>query len=877
MPPRAEFLRKQSHFCSIVTKSDLYPSETKKSGHFQIRINMIYNKPSFISLFLYFLLVINLPLSHAQTKIRITGLVTDMENNPLAYAGVYVSGSTTGTSTNADGKYFLDLPAGKYTIVCRYLGFAKQEKTIQINQLPVTLNFVLQPATMRIEEVVVHGGIDPAYAIIKKAIQKRPFYKNQVNAYSCRLYVKGLMKMRDAPDKFLGKKMDYSEAGLDSTHSGIFFLSESISKISAAAPDHFKQEVISSRQSGGGLGFDFPIFINFYENNISLGSRQLTPRGYVSPIADNALHYYKYHFAGTFKEDGYTINKIRVIPKRKHEPLFRGYINIMDSSWRIHSLDLMATKEQQLQLIDSLDIRQIHAPITDSIWRIRNQSLQFRLNQFGFHLNGTFVNIYSDYNLHPHFPKDFFNTKVILRYDSLADKRNTHYWDSIRPVPLEAEELKNFQHKDSLALARKDSLRSTHYLDSIRREQKPPGIMDILWNGYRRKQYKPTGFEFYWSPLLRRISYNTVEGLVTKAEASFRSARPSGAYWRVNPTLRYGWSNHHFNASLQVLYSNKKQFGTFLELSGGKRVSQFNHDDPINPLANSLYTLLAKKNFMKIYENYFGHLGIGHQYINGFAWHTVLTYEDRYPLHNTTYFSLIKNKNKDFQPNHPYELAALPFVHHQALMAAIDLSYQPGQRYIQYPDAKIPVGSRAPVFGIGYTKGLPDILGSDVNYDKWYANIRDDINLKLKGTLKYKIQAGGFLNRKAVSIPDLKHFNGNQTFYNIKYMNSFQLAPYYEYSNDAPLYGALNLEYHLNGLLTNKIPLFNRLHWNLVVGSNAFYVNEKQNYIEAFAGLENIFKLFRLDLVTGYQSGDKTAFGIRIGLGGLLGGALQFR
>lgn len=829
----------------------------------------------FCSIYLCFLLIAI--YSHAQTKIRISGFVTDEKNSPLAYAGVYVLGSTTGTSTNADGAYFLDLPPGNYTIVCRYLGFVKQEKTIQINQLPVALDFVMKPASLQISEVVIHGGTDPAYAIIKKAVQKRPFYENQVKAYTCKLYVKGLMKMRDAPNKFLGKKIDYSEEGLDSTHSGIFFLSESLSKISVAPPDHFKQEVISSRQSGGGLGFDFPIFINFYENNISLGSRQLTPRGYVSPVADNALHYYKYHLAGAFTEDGHIINKIQVIPKRKHEPLFSGYINIMDSSWRIHSLDLMATREQQLQLIDSLDIRQIHAPITDSIWRIRNQSLQFKLNQFGFHLNGTFINVYSDYNLHPDFPKVFFNTNIILRYDSLADKRSIHYWDSTRPVPLETEELENFQYKDSLSIARKDSLQSKHYLDSIRRAQKPPGILDILWSGYRRKQYKPTGLGFNWSPLLRKISYNTVEGLATKAEVSLYSTRPSGAYWRIDPMLRYGWSNHHFNASVVTIYSTKKQFGTLWELSGGKRVSQFNQDNPVNPLANSLYTLLAKKNYLKIYENYFGHLGIAHQYINGFSWHVALTYEDRYPLQNTTNFSLIKNKDKAFLPNHPYELADIPFEHHQALMASLDLNYQPGQRYIQYPDVKVSVGSKAPVFGIGYTKGIPDLLGSDVNYDKWYANIRDDINMKLKGTLKYKIQIGGFLNRQSVSIPDLTHFNGNQSFYNFKYMNSFQLAPYYQYSNDAPFYSKLNLEYHLNGLLTNKIPIFNRLHWNLVVGSNAFYVNNMQNYIEAFAGVENIFKIFRVDLVTGYQSGDKTGFGIRIGLGGLLGGALQLR
>src|SRR5690606_3319375 len=120
-------------------------------------------------------------------------------------------------------------------------------------------------------------------------------------------------------------------------------------------------------------------------------------------------------------------------------------------------------------------------------------------------------------------------------------------------------------------------------------------------------------------------------------------------------------------------------------------------DNPISPLANSLFTLLGKENYMKIYENHFGHIGASHRYINGFSWKAALTYEDRYPLANTTDFSFIKNKDKAFLPNHPYELADIPFLHHQALVASVDLNFQPGQRYIQYPNVKVPVGSKAPI------------------------------------------------------------------------------------------------------------------------------------------------------------------------------------
>jgi hypothetical protein len=71
--------------------------------------------------------------------------------------------------------------------------------------------------------------------------------------------------------------------------------------------------------------------------------------------------------------------------------------------------------------------------------------------------------------------------------------------------------------------------------------------------------------------------------------------------------------------------------------------------------------------------------------------------------------------------------------------------------------------------------------------------------------------------------------------------------------------------------------LFNKLRWNLVAGANTFYVNESNYYVEVFAGLENIFKLFRVDFVNAYQPGLGNKFGVRIGFGGLIGGKVQFK
>ena len=136
---------------------------------------------------------------------------------------------------------------------------------------------------------------------------------------------------------------------------------------------------------------------------------------------------------------------------------------------------------------------------------------------------------------------------------------------------------------------------------------------------------------------------------------------------------------------------------------------------------------------------------------------------------------------------------------------------------------------------------------------------------------------GGFLNASSVFIQDYQHFNGNKSHLAKEYLNTFQLHSYYANSTTASFFSSLFFEHHFNGLLTNKIPLFKKLNWHLVDGANALYINSKTPYAEVFVGLENIFKVLRVDFIAGLQNGYKPNFDIKIGAGGLIGGSVTSR
>ena len=819
---------------------------------------------------------------------KIEGIVKDTEGNVLSFASILVEGTPMGTTTNDNGRFSISLPPGNYTIECRYIGYASQEKKVTLGASTQTINFILPLQELKLKEVIVtQDAEDPAYEIIRKAIKKRPFYENQVKAFEAKIYLKGLIKLRNLPDRFFGQKIpeeDRNDMGLDSSGQGIVYLSESVEKVSVQQPDNFKLEVMSSRLSGSNsFGFDFPVFISFYKNNVDVFDGGLNSRGFVSPIADNALNFYNYKFLGSFFEDGNEVNVIKVMPKRNYEPLFSGIINITENDWRIYSCNLILTKKSQLEILDTIEVSQMYVPVEDDVWRIKNQSLHVSLDKLGLKAVGNFVSVYSDYNLHPDFPKDYFN-RVVIKYDTAVSKKPHSYWDSIRPVPLEPEEIKDYKTKDSTFAVRQDSVVTN--IDSLRKKQGPVKVLQLFWTGVNRTHYgKKSNYQIQFDPLIKTLQYNTVEGVaINPSLVISKKLKDINSKVSFIADARYGFNNGHFNPWAGLVFNSNEDFNPYKKynhqsffIAGGKRVSQFFKEIDLTGLANSVGTLLYGQNDMKIYENYFFKTGYSKRWESGIRFLIEGEYEDRMPLNNTTDFIFSKKYQYRLTPNYPVEIMSSQFQRHQAVLMHASLSIKPGQRYIQFPKYKMAIGSNYPTFTLDFTKGFKNIFGSDVDYDKWSLNILGDLNLKLAGVLKYNATVGGFLNSNATYAQDYKHFYTSFSHISGQFVKSFQNVSYYEFSNTSSFFSELHLEHHSNGLLTNKIPLLKKWNWNLVEGTNALYINPKTNYGEFFVGLENILKIFRIDAVVSLQNGYRPVYTYRVGFAGILGDAINIQ
>ena len=796
-------------------------------------------------------------LTHFAFAVRITGTVTDENNNPLPFAVVFVKGTTIGTSSNADGIYFLDVNEGVHQIAFKIIGYQQLEKQVIVVNQNLELNAQLFPSTILLKEIKITAGAeDPAYAVIRAAQKKRHYYLTQVNEYSCNVFIKGVARItKYPPKKIAGIKV--SIGGLIDSASGIVYLSESESKYYFKQPDKVHEEMIASKTSGTKTGFSYnrasELDFNFYKT--TLKNSALSERGFISPIAPNALRFYSYKLLGTFYENEEMINKIQVIPKRKSDAVFSGIIYITENSWRIYSTDLVLDKNTGIEWVDSLHIRQEYLKVNDSTWMPFKNNFEYIYSALGARGLGTYTGINSNYAIHSNLSKTVFTNEAISFHKDALNK-DSSYWSAKRSIPLTQVELKDYHQRDSINVLHS----SVKYIDSTERAQNK-----FKWNhiieGYTFKS-ELRKCEFTFEPMYDNIAFNTVQGLVlTPTWKYIKKFAPTKNY-ELGGTLGYGFSNRKYFGYGHLGYTyNTKTFSKVM-LSGGKDMLQFN-TNAISPLVNTLYTLLLKDNFMKLFEKYYTRVEHSTELVNGLVLFTAAEIDDRIPLLNSTDFALFKS-NKEFQSNDPLipNNPGFSFSRNQAFYLEGAIQYTPFQPYYFTATEKMIEESNYPTFTLYYKRAIKGILKSDVELELIKAGIEGNLHWKRAGTLHYLLEAGHFANREEMSFMDWKYFNGNKTLYSNFSGKQFQLLDYYASSSNNK-YMEIHLEQNFNGLLTSKIPLLKKAKIQELITANYLLTSDKKKFIELGIGLRKLF--VRVDYVFGFDNYIYTTSGIRFG------------
>lgn len=780
------------------------------------------------------------------TKVR--GKVTDAKTGePLPLVNIFFTGTTIGMTSDFDGLYFLETREEVSELQASFIGYANQSIKIK----PGTYNevdFQLEPVSYGLEEVVVGMGDNPAHAVLRNVIRNK--YRNnpaEMPQYKYSAYTKMELDITNINPYFKNKKLQKNFGFVfnymdTSVITGKAFLPVMISETSTdcyyrRSPRLNREVVNASRISGIKEDYTIAQFtgrmhvdVNFYDNYLSVFEVR-----FASPLSDHGLLYYKYFLVDSLYKDGRKIYKMRFHPKGVSTPVLDGEVNIDSATWALESAKVKMMKGVNVNWIRDLVLETQFQLLNDSVWFMKQDKLfadftiQMRDSSKLMAFLGHRQIDYSNVEMGAEFADEILkaDNNVVVGKDVL--KNDDAFWDTIRPNPL--------SEKERQIYGMVDSVKNTPLYKNIYE------FVNTILFGYYNTKY--VGF----GPYYKLYSFNKLEG----NRFQFGAQTTSDLSKKIQ--LR-GY----------VAYSTKDE-----KVKGGGGVTYLFNEQP-----TSMLTVSYKHDVLQ--------LGAG---INAFSESNILSsifsrgnndrlspvdqldisYEKEWKHGVTNIFAAQLRK---VYPS-PYVQFVRPDGKLESSVNTTSLGIKTrlskDEIIVRNTFEKFSMGSDYPIVSLDLSAGIKGLMSNDYEYYRTELSLSHSFDIAPLGRSYYVVTGGKIFGK--VAYPLLKLHEGNATYFYDPY--AYSCMNFYEFASD--LWGSIWWEHHFKGFFLGKIPLMKKLKWREVFTFKALWgtLSDKNNgslpdtealllfpagmssvskpYIETGIGIENIFRILRVDAI----------------------------
>ena len=836
-------------------------------------------------------------LSHAQSFTSASGIVKDsITGEPLPFVSVYFDGSTIGAMTDDNGTFTLQNNQGYTKLAAASLGYDTKFIDLKPGKKNDNLEVLLKPTAFEISEVVVKPKREkytrkdnPAVELIKKVIAHKN--DNRIEAkpeYQTEVYEKLSLSLDNFnpnldKNKFL-KKFKFIKNYLDTSEfNGKPILTVSVRENLSdfyyrKSPKAEKTIVRAKRMQGidktlddgGGITSNLEEIlksINIFDNNIPI----LLNR-FVSPLSSTlATTYYHYYIMDTLDVGGDKCVDLAFVPANSESYGFTGRLYItLDGNYAVKKVLLNTPANINLNWVDKLRIEQEFKQMPDSTWVLdqENTFVNFYVVKGTQQLYAHQLRNYDNYNFNVQNADSVFGLLGALHVLPEATAQPDTFWTHNRPIPLKEKE-------DAL----KDLLGQLRKVPAFNAIIK---TAEILITGYipTANDKKVTKFDF--GPMNTTFSANHLEGF--RMRVGGMTTANLNPYWFASGYLAYGTNDRKIKYNLKLTHSFTKK-----EYHEGENpvnnLSFIQEYDVYTPGQDFLFT--SKDNIFVAWK--VGEPVTKMQYIRK----SVLQYEKEW-LNGLTWKSWIMNQNNEAAGTLQYikrdESGNLYHIKDFTTSEiGTQLRFAPGERAYNGRSGKESVfnlSKDAPVFKLSHQLGIKGVLGGDYNYNHTEISAEKRIWLSSFGHIDAQIKAGKVWDK--VPFPLLILPNTNQSI--TIQPEAFHMMNALEFVTDQ--YVSFNATYYLKGWILNRIPGIKWLRLREVLSFNMIYggLTDKNNptltpglfllpdgtqplgstpYMECSVGLENIFKILRIDYyrrLTYLDHPDIKKGGIRIAL-----------
>ncbi|HTJ11822.1 MAG TPA: DUF5686 family protein [Dinghuibacter sp.] len=831
----------------------------------------------------------------------VSGLVLDSASKaPLSNVSVKVVKGVKGTLTDSSGQFSLVVDAGARSLAFSSLGYA--DHVYKLTGSPEQhVTILLGTSYKSMGEIVVkfkkskyRNKGNPAVELIREVIDHKD--SNQVKSYpyaSYREYERMQVSMDNIP-KFIQnskllKQFHFLFENVDTVkYPGKklipIYLSETLSdNYFRKSPEKKKTIIVGQKSINFGEYIDMKGIsniltrmyepINIYDNNISLFTTQ-----FLSPVAGAAPTFYMYFIQDTVTEDGIRLVRLAFLPRNPDDLLFKGTLYVtLDGHYAVKKATLEVSKHVNLNFVRGFRATLGFSRDSSQRYFLTSSDMiaDFGLTSNGIGAFGERAFSYSNYKSASSLPDSVFKgPAVVVQAPGAAIKPGTgaiagtraeregsarvsdlgggtsiptgaailsdSQWAAARTVPLTGAEARAYGNIDSLT-----------GMKSYKR------IMDyatLLVAGYK----KAGPFEI--GPFATFYTYNPVEGF--KPRFGGRSTTRLSTRYYFESYVAYGTKDDKWKYYFGGTYSiNNKSIYKFplnyVTASFQRDTRTPGQMDGFSE--ESSYSSLKRGDNTKWLYNDIFKVDYMHEFENHLSYDLGFRYWQQHPGGSIAYVY-------EFNPN---EYDSVQTVSTSELN--LTLRWAPHEEYYQGKVGRVPVANKYPIFTLRYAHGFKGLMDGQYNYDALHLNIYKRVYMSPIGYSDVTFDAGWTGGK--LPFPLLTILTANQSY--AYYIDQYNLMNFQEFVADH--YAGIDIDHYFNGFFFNKIPLLKWLKLREVIAGKIVYggVRPENNpaltpdqmkypttngvtstytlnngpYIEVSAGVTNIFKLVRVDIV----------------------------
>ena len=783
----------------------------------------------------------------AAQNTRVRGTVTDAQTGePIPYAVVLFPGTTTGITTDDEGFYSLESRDTSSYIRAEMVSYEPQIRPVHVGSYN-QIDFRLTPSHLEIESVVITPGDNPAHPILEGIIRNKKYNDSkEYDRYICRTYTKmelGLANIREFRSKKLQQNFGFIFEHLDtSSVTGQPYLPVMISETAAdyyhsRTPSVAREVIRASQISGiednsvlaqftGHLHAD----VNLYENFIDLFGVK-----FASPLSNSGRSFYKYFLVDSTNVEGRKTYKIRFHPKSVATPVLDGEVNIDSASYALRSARVKMAKGVNVNWIRHLAIEADNRLTADSLWFPQREKMtaDFTLTKSDSSKMIAFLGshevTYSDVKFDTPIPKQVLGTSasVILSDDAISGKQVE--WDSLRPYTLTQKEKAIYQMVDSIQQV---PLYKNIYT-----------VLNTIIGGYYNTKYVGIG------PYSKVISFNRLEG--ARFQIGARTTKEFSRRVRLSTYLAYGTRDEDFKGAAEVELMLRRQLLRKLTVTYRNDAIQLSSGVSALSENNILSSIFSRGGTSRLSTIEEGIALYEHEWLHGIS--SSFELRGRH-ISSNRYVPMILPDGRSL---HGINDASI----------RIGLRLSKAQTIFRMPFEVRHMGSKYPIFSFDFTGAKRGVLPASYDYLRLEGRMQYRLNLPPIGYSQLMLEGGKIFGKVPYLL--LKLHEGNGTYFYDRY--AFSCMNFYEFSSDAWI--SFFYEHHFNGFLLGRVPLLKKLNWREVFVFKGVYgtlsarndgslpntkavmlfpagmSSVEHPYLETGFGIENIFRLLRVDCI----------------------------